>query len=104
VGSNAVELSGRLIEIEPLRHTPAGMPLLHFTIAHVSSQLEAGHERRVECEVKGVALGEPAKTMAHLKAGDEIRVHGFLNRKNRMSAQLVLHATRTELLKDRDHA
>jgi primosomal replication protein N len=104
VGCNTVELSGRLMEIEPLRHTPAGMPVVHFTVAHASSQMEAGHERRVECEVKGVALGEPASGMARLKAGDEIRVHGFLNRKNRMSAQLVLHATRTELLKDRDHA
>ena len=101
---NAVEMTGRLVEVEPLRHTPAGMPLVHFTLAHASTQIEAGHERTVECEVKGVALGEPATGMARLKAGDEIAVHGFLNRKNRMSAQLVLHATRTELLKDRDHA
>ena len=100
---NAVELSGRLLEVEPLRHTPAGVPLLHFLLAHASSQIEAGHERRVECEVKGIALGEPATQMARLKAGDEIRVHGFLSRKNRMSAQLVLHATRTEL-KESDHA
>jgi len=104
VGCNTVELSGRVIEIEPVRHTPAGMPVVHFTVAHVSTQMEAGHERRVECEVKAVALGEPAASMARLKAGDEITVHGFLNRKNRMSAQLVLHAIRTELLKDRDHA
>ena len=104
MGCNTVEISGRLTEIEPLRHTPAGMPLVHFTLAHVSTQIEAGHERRVECEVKGVALGEPATSMARLKAGDDVSVHGFLNRKNRMSAQLVLHATRTELLKDRHHA
>lgn len=97
-GCNTVELTGRLKDIEPLRHTPAGMPLVHFTIAHVSSQVEAGHERRVECEVRGVALGEPAARMARWQAGDAIRVQGFLNRKNRMSAQLVLHAIRTELM------
>lgn len=95
---NAVELTGRLVVLEPLRHTPAGMPLVHFTLSHASTQIEAGHERRVECEVRGVALGEPAARMARWKAGDAVRVQGFLNRKNRMSAQLVLHATRTELL------
>ena len=98
MASNAVEISGRLSQVEALRHTPAGIPLLNFTLAHASSQIEAGHERRVECEVKGVALGAIAAQMARLRAGDAIRVLGFLNRKNRMSAQLVLHATRTETI------
>lgn len=97
--ANTVEITGTLREIEPLRHTPAGIPLVSFVLAHASSQIEAGHARRVECEVKGVALGEPATRMTGYKAGDEITVQGFLNRRNRMSAQLVLHATRTELTK-----
>lgn len=97
---NAVELSGRLVELEPLRYTPAGIPLLHFLLSHMSTQMEAGQARRVECEVKGIALGAPAAAMAGLKAGDAVRVRGFLNRRNRMSAQLLLHATKTELLKE----
>jgi primosomal replication protein N len=104
VGCNAVELTGRLKTVEPLRHTPSGVPLLHFIIAHESIQIEAGHERRVECEVPGVALGEPATRMARFGVGDEVRVTGFLSRRNRMSVQLRLHATQTELVKDRDHA
>ncbi len=101
---NAVDLTGRLTEIEPLRHTPAGIPLLNFRLSHTSMQLEAGYKRQVECEVRGVALGVPATEMARLKTGDEVQVTGFFDRKNRMSAQLVLHAIRTELLKEGNHA
>ena len=101
---NAVELTGRLTEIEPLRHTPAGLPLLSFRLAHNSMQLEAGYKRQVECEVRGVALGAAAAAMSRLRTGDEIRVNGFFDRKNRMSTQLVLHAMRTELLKEGNHA
>ena len=100
---NAVALSGELKEIEPLRHTPAGIPLLNFRLAHKSQQMEAGYKRQVECEVNCVVLGEAATELARLKPGAEISATGFLNRKNRMSAQLVLHATQTELLKDKNH-
>jgi primosomal replication protein N len=104
VGVNAVELTGRLTEIEPLRHTPAGLPLLSFRLAHNSMQLEAGYKRQVECEVRGVALGPAATEMSSLKTGEEIRVNGFFDRKNRLSGELVLHAIRTELLKEGHHA
>ena len=101
--ANAVTLAGVLAHVEPLRHTPAGLPLLQFKLAHKSLQIEAGFRRQVECEVNCVALGDAATQMAGLKAGAEISATGFLNRKNRMSVQLVLHATQTELLKDTNH-
>ena len=90
--------AGTLAQVEPLRHTPAGLPLLQFKIAHKSVQIEAGFKRQVECEVSCVALGEVATALAKERAGAGVSVTGFLNRKNRMSVQLVLHATRTELL------
>ena len=89
-------LAGTLAHLEPLRHTPAGVPLLQFTLAHKSVQIESGFKRQVECEVSCVALGEPARALARQAAGTAITVTGFLNRKNRMSAQLVLHATQTD--------
>jgi primosomal replication protein N len=95
---NAVTLAGTLGHVEPLRHTPAGLPLLQFTLAHKSMQIEAGFKRQVECEMNCVALGELANELARKSAGTGVSVTGFLNRKNRMSAQLILHATRTELL------
>lgn len=101
---NAVALSGELAEIEPLRHTPAGIPLLRFKLAHRSQQIEAGYKRQVECEVSGVAVGETAMSMSRMQAGQAVIVEGFLNRKNRMSAQIILHVTKAQTLKDTDHA
>ena len=54
--------------------------------------------RKVECEVSGVAIGEAASRMARFKTGDTIKAAGFLNRKSRMSTQLILHVDQTELL------
>ena len=96
--ANAVTLAGTLAQVDALRHTPAGLPLLQFKLAHKSMQIEAGFKRQVECEMNCVALGEIASELAKSGAGAGISVTGFLNRKNRMSAQLVLHATKTELL------
>jgi primosomal replication protein N len=103
VTGNAVSLEGELAHVETLRHTPAGLPLLQFKLVHRSLQVEAGYERRVECEVSCVALGEAAMRLSRVKQGSGIAVTGFLNRKNRMSAQLVLHATETTLLKEPNH-
>lgn len=92
--TNAVALSGALVAIEPLRHTPAGVPLLNFRLAHKSQQIEAGYKRQVECEMNGVAIGDTAVEISRLQTGQAISVSGFLNRKNRMSAQLILHVTK----------
>lgn len=103
MATNSVSLTGKLAVIEALRHTPAGLPLIQFRLAHQSQQLEGGFKRQVECELNCVALGEVATGLATLEAGAQVRVTGFLNRKNRMSAQLVLHATQTEILKETNH-
>lgn len=94
---NALVLSGELAEVEPLRHTPAGIPLLRFKLAHRSQQVEAGYKRQVECEMSGVAMGETATALSRMQAGQMVSVEGFLNRKNRMSAQIILHVTKVQL-------
>jgi len=96
-------MTGLLATMEPLRHTPAGLPIVQFRLAHKSLQVEAGFKRQVECEVSCVVLGEAATQLARSSPGTPVTVTGFLNRKNRMSAQLVLHATLTEILKEGDH-
>ena len=97
---NVVALSGELKAIEPLRHTPAGIPLLNFRLAHKSQQMEAGYKRQVECELNGIAIGDIAVVMSRMPAGAAVHVEGFLNRKNRMSAQLVLHVTNANTSED----
>ena len=93
-------LSGTLAHVDALRFTPAGLALLHFKLAHRSMQLEAGIKRQVECEVNCVILGEAATALSRSRAGSPVKVTGFLNRRNRMSAQLVLHASSADLLKE----
>ncbi len=100
---NAVALRGQLTEVEPLRHTPAGIPLLHFRLQHRSLQSEAGFRRQVECEMSAVAMGEVAVKLARVKAGQTVNVSGFLNRRNRMSKQIILHATEAEISEDDRH-
>jgi primosomal replication protein N len=103
VDANAVSLAGEIAGIEPLRHTPAGLPLIQFKLTHRSQQIEAGYRRQVECEVSCIAMGDAATRLSKLRPGATVKVTGFLNRKNRMSAQLMLHATLTEILKETDH-
>ena len=98
--ANEIALSGELTTVEPLRYTPAGIPLLGFKLMHRSNQTEAGLKRQVECELGGVAMAEVAVSMARLKPGQAVKVSGFLNRKNRMSAQLILHATEAQAIKE----
>jgi len=98
--TNEVALSGELTAIEPLRYTPAGIPLINFRLLHRSQQAEAGLKRQVECEVHGVAMAEVAVALSRLKPGQGARVKGFLNRRNRMSTQLVFHATEAQAIKE----
>jgi len=98
--TNEVALSGELTAIEPLRYTPAGIPLINFRLLHRSQQAEAGLKRQVECEVHGVAMAEVAVALSRLNPGQAARVKGFLNRRNRMSAQLVFHATEAQAIKE----
>ncbi len=100
---NAVALTGAVAGVQALRHTPAGIPLQNFRLIHRSRQIEAGHERLVECEIAVVALGEAALAIADMRDGDSVRVEGFLARRSRVSAQPILHVTRTERVKDTHH-
>ncbi len=94
--ANSVLLIGTVFEMDVLRHTPAGVPILRFSLRHASSQIEAGHARLVECEVPAIALGELATTLAARRPGDRVSVAGFLAARGHRSTQLVLHATRLD--------
>jgi len=97
VDANAVTLAAEITAIEPLRHTPAGLPLVNFRLTHRSVQVEAGIEKQTELEVGAVAIGEIAAAVSKFKSGDKVTVQGFLAAKRRMGTQLgtqlVLHIT-----------
>jgi primosomal replication protein N len=94
--ANSVVVCGRLTELDILRHTPGGVPILKFRMEHESEQAEAGHRRRVNCEVAGVAFEREARLLASAALGSTLTVSGFLDRKGRSRNQLVLHARHIE--------
>lgn len=85
-----------MIGLEPIRHTPAGLPVISFVLQHASEQIEAGLKRKVECEVNAVAIGELAKQPISL--GAQINVQGFLAKRSAKSTQLILHVTHIQLI------
>ncbi len=93
---NRVEIHGRLIELDALRHTPAGIPVLKFSLGHESTQMEAGVPRKVSCEIEGIAFDREARLLATASLGLGLTLHGFMDRKSRNSNRLVLHATQIE--------
>jgi primosomal replication protein N len=95
---NRVEIDGRVIVNDGLRRTPAGLPSLLLRIEHESGQREAGHDRRVLCELEGIAFGDPATKMTGLREGDTVRLTGFLERKSLRDPRPILHVTAHELI------
>ena len=93
---NRVVLRARLVELDALRYTPAGVPIMKFRLAHESSQLEAGTVRKVDCEIAAVAFETEAKLLAGASLGAAMSVTGFLDRRGKSSRQVVLHATHIE--------
>jgi len=85
-----------VISLEPIRYTPAGIPLLSFVLQHASEQVEAGLKRKVECEVNAVALGNLAKQ--NIQLGANIKAKGFLAKRSTKSTQLVLHIEKLEVI------
>ena len=91
-------LSGKLIGLDALRYTPAGIPVVNFRLSHASEQQEAGAMRAVECEIAGLAFEREARLMAAARPGMQVKIAGFLDRKSRDSKQLILHTTNIEFV------
>jgi primosomal replication protein N len=92
VSVNEVALSGTAHDLRDLRFTPAGIPVLEFSMRHSSLQVEAGHERRVELDMPTIAFGALAQRMAHDAPNGPIMARGFLARRSLRSTHVVLHA------------
>jgi primosomal replication protein N len=82
----------------PLRYSPAGVPIVAFTLRHTSEQMEAGMRRTILCEVPLVAMGKQAENARDLHVGDKVGIKGFLAQKSRTSTGLVLHVNTIELI------
>jgi primosomal replication protein N len=75
---NQTILSARIAEAKPLRYTPAGLPALDLLLEHESEALEAGTTRQVKVQIRAVAFGTDAETLARQAIGSGFRFTGFL--------------------------
>lgn len=96
---NRLELTATVTTEAPLRHTPAGMPVLELWLRHHSRQTIATLERDVTCEIQAVVLGELAKRLAGKMAGNSVHCTGFLNQRSMRNPRLVLHIESVEFVK-----
>lgn len=97
--TNQLVIVGEVVELQTLRYTPAGIPLLRFKLRHQSEQIEADSKRKVGCDIAVVALGKIATQAQHLTNGTQVKVLGFLNQLSAKSTQLVLHMNTLEIRK-----
>ena len=91
-------MSGRLLELGQLRHTPAGLAAIEFKVAHESEQEEAGGRRKVSAELGAVAFEAQARLLASRALGTGLKLQGFLAAKSKRSKRLVLHVTKLEFV------
>ena len=97
---NRLELDAHIVEREPLRYTPAGVPIVNCTLAHRGTTQEAGMARQIEMTLVALAAGEISGRIADLELGESARFAGFLAPRNRNAKSLVFHIT--ELLESRE--
>ena len=98
-----MRLSGRLVERNPLRYTPAGVPVSEARLEHAGEVSEAGMPRQLKFEVAIKALGENARWLEGTPLGVPVEVEGFLATKSQNSRQLVLHVTTIEYLEGNEN-
>ena len=96
--ANRIEISGVVTELQSLRYTPAGVPVVEFRLAHDSERAEAGATRKVHAEIEAVAFEAQARLLAAGPMGRLLKAEGFLCAKNRRSKKPILHVTNIEFI------
>jgi len=75
---NQLRLSATVLEIAPLRHTPAGQPVQELVLHHASQVQQADAPRDIALHLHAVAMGDVALMLAGTPLGTELWLEGFL--------------------------
>ena len=90
---NRLQLTASVVEREPVRYTPAGVPIASVTLQHRTEVVEAGIARLVELTMPAVAAGRACGLLESCEMGVEALFTGFLTKKHRNARTLVFHIT-----------
>jgi primosomal replication protein N len=87
---NRLELVARIDSISMLRYSPVGVPVLDFMLLHESTVVEANEPRKIQLEMKSIAIGSLAERVQGFELGSIWSFDGFLgSSKNKKS--VVFH-------------
>jgi len=101
VENNSLELTGIIIEVNPPRYSPAGIPHWRWLLEHRSKQQEAGRQRQIICQIavqlSGVAFTE---ICSQIMLGTRVNIQGFLARSSYrgLPTQLVFHGQTVKIV------
>ena len=87
---NSFALVAAVVQVQNLRYTPAGIPVLNLVLEHESRQIEAGTPRQVNLQMRAVVFGDMANTLSREPLMQAIEFHGFLAHA-RASKGVVFH-------------
>jgi primosomal replication protein N len=90
---NRLQLTASVVEREPVRYTPAGVPIASCTLHHRAEVVEAGIARQIELTLAAVAAGAASGRLEGLAMGVEALFTGFMAKKSRNARTLVFHIT-----------
>lgn len=83
---NRLVLGGEIVNLEPLRFSPAGIPIARATLKHESRQ----SGQLMQCELTVAAQGENAKKLSGLKPGSQVKATGSITRAGSNSRNLLM--------------
>jgi primosomal replication protein N len=87
---NLLNLTARIVEVDAMRYTPAGVPALNLSLEHESQQLELQQQRVVKAVIKALAFGVLAERLSKQALGSEWSFSGFIA-SARNAKHLVFH-------------
>jgi len=93
---NHFTISAGIVERQPVRYTPAGVPVATLTLAYAGEEMEAGSMRQLRFEMPAVAIGDTALAVQRVEMGTGVVWKGFLAPKKQGSKQLDFHITAFE--------
>jgi primosomal replication protein N len=87
---NQLVLTACLVEVSPLRYTPAGLPALNFSLESETEVQEQGSKRQVKVSLKALAIGHLAESIGKQTLGSVWKFTGFLGAA-RQGKNVVFH-------------
>jgi primosomal replication protein N len=90
VKRNQFLLDAEVLDVGPLRRTPAGIESVALRLRHLSEQDEAGSQRQAELTIDASAFGDLAPQLGQLTKGEKVAVKGFLTKRSHSSDIPVL--------------